>query len=249
MSDNTPVLSNTAPSGVNNGRAASTVPQCILVLVEQYQKGEITKAEAVLSIQEELASQEEGGDVTQRNEALGVYLGMLDEVNTANREALGQGVSWGSSCHSAAQRSPRTEAIPTGFGAGHASFKSLDRGQSPSSSDDEARGLTKQKCSSINENQFSWSVSSFFQLAWLEPNLRRVLDLLKDWASDPTYVIWKILLSPGCPDFPPDQWLNIVKGQAVDLSKVLGAHYSTEVETKQSHDLSDLFQLSVQVPK
>lgn len=93
MSDNTPVLSNTAPSGVNNGRAASTVPQCILVLVEQYQKGEITKAEAVLSIQEELASQEEGGDVTQRNEALGVYLGMLDEVNTANREALGQGVS------------------------------------------------------------------------------------------------------------------------------------------------------------
>ena len=57
-------------------------------------------------------------------------------------------------------------------------------------------------------------------------------------------MVRKILLSPGCPDFPPDQWLNIVKGYAVDLSKVLGAHYSSDVEAKQSQDLGKLFQLS-----
>ena len=34
-----------------------------------------------------------------------------------------------------------------------------------------------------------------------------------------------------------------------DLSKVLGAYYSTEVETKQSHDLGDIFQLSMRLPK
>ncbi|KAF8126187.1 hypothetical protein EV363DRAFT_1453200 [Boletus edulis] len=88
-----------------------------------------------------------------------------------------------------------------------------------------------------------------FRRLQLQPDQQRILDLLEDWASNPTYVIRKILLSPGCPDFPPDQWLNIVKGQAVDLSKVLGAHYSTEVETKQSHDLGELFQVSVQLPK
>ena len=35
----------------------------------------------------------------------------------------------------------------------------------------------------------------------------------------------------------------------VDLSKVLGVHYSSDVETKQSQDLGELFQLSIRVPK
>ena len=46
-----------------------------------------------------------------------------------------------------------------------------------------------------------------------------------------------------------NQWLNIVKGYAVDLAKVLGAHYSSDVDTKQSQDLGDLFQISIRVPK
>ena len=33
-----------------------------------------------------------------------------------------------------------------------------------------------------------------------------------------------------------------------DLSKVLGAHYSTEVKTKQSHDLGGIFQFSMRLP-
>ena len=75
--------------------------------------------------------------------------------------------------------------------------------------------------------------------------MQQCLDLLDDWATDSTYVVRKILLSPGCPDFPPNQWLNIVKGYAVDLAKVLGAHYSSDVDTKQSQDLGDLFQISI----
>ena len=85
--------------------------------------------------------------------------------------------------------------------------------------------------------------------AGLKPEVQQCLDLLEDWATDPTYVVRKILLSPGCPDFPPDQWLNIVKGYAVDLAKVLGAHYSSDVDTKQFQDLGNLFQISIQVPK
>ena len=67
--------------------------------------------------------------------------------------------------------------------------------------------------------------------------MQQCLNLLDDWATDPTYVVRKILLSPGYPDFPPDQWLNIVKGYAVELAKVLEAHYSSDVNTKQSQDL------------
>ena len=79
--------------------------------------------------------------------------------------------------------------------------------------------------------------------------MQQCLNLLDNWATDSTYIVRKMLLSLGCPDFPPDQWLNIVKGYAVDLAKVLEAHYSSDVDTKQSQDLGDLFQISIQVPK
>ncbi|KIK72189.1 hypothetical protein PAXRUDRAFT_181185, partial [Paxillus rubicundulus Ve08.2h10] len=57
------------------------------------------------------------------------------------------------------------------------------------------------------------------------------------------------LLAPGAPDFPPDQWTNILTGLAVDLNKILGAHYSTDIETKQMKDIRDLFQLSIRTSK
>ena len=66
--------------------------------------------------------------------------------------------------------------------------------------------------------------------AGLEPEVQQCLNLLEDWATDPTYVVRKILLSPG---------------YAIDLAKVLGAHYSSDVDTKQSQDLGDLFQISI----
>ncbi|KAI9571542.1 hypothetical protein HD554DRAFT_2005288, partial [Boletus coccyginus] len=69
-----------------------------------------------------------------------------------------------------------------------------------------------------------------------------------NWTSDSTFVIRKILLSPGCPDFLPDQWLQLVKGLAIDLNKVLRAHYSTEVNSKQTQDIGDIFQLSIKLP-
>ena len=48
-------------------------------------------------------------------------------------------------------------------------------------------------------------------------------------------------------DFPPDHWLNIVNGYAVDLAKVLRAHYPSGVEAEQSQDPGDLFELSWRV--
>ena len=48
-------------------------------------------------------------------------------------------------------------------------------------------------------------------------------------------------------DLPPNHWLNIVNGYAVDLAKVLEAHYSSGVEAEQFQDPGDLFQLSWRV--
>jgi hypothetical protein len=108
-------------------------------------------------------------------------------------------------------------------------------------SEDVKEGPKKHHRATVNEELFPWKGTSAVLRARLEPEVQQCLDLLEDWAADPTLVVRKILLSPGCPDFPPDQWLNIVKGYAVDLAKVLGVHYSFDVEAKQSQDVRDLF--------
>ena len=104
-------------------------------------------------------------------------------------------------------------------------------------SGDAEEGSKKCHRSLVHEELFPWRGTSAVPQVGLEPEVQQCLDLLDDWTTDPTYVVRKILLSPGCPDFSPDQWLNIVKGYAVDPAKVLGAHYSSDVDTKQSQDL------------
>ena len=107
------------------------------------------------------------------------------------------------------------------------------------------------KCyhTSIDESLFPWGPMSAVLEGLLTPKLWEILAILDNWLNDPTYVVRKILLAPGVPNFPPDQWLNIIKGLAVDLDKVLGAHYSTNIDAKQTHNVGDLFQLSLCVPK
>ncbi|OJA17976.1 hypothetical protein AZE42_08948 [Rhizopogon vesiculosus] len=42
---------------------------------------------------------------------------------------------------------------------------------------------------------------------------------LENFAADPKQVVPAILSTPGCPPFPPGEWLNIVKWKYVDLAK------------------------------
>ncbi|KAF8438804.1 hypothetical protein L210DRAFT_3646353 [Boletus edulis BED1] len=249
MSDHAAQSSETESSHLDDRRTQTDLPQQALDLVEQYRQDQISKAEAILAIQTQIQSHEMDHSTSERAKALTVYVAMLDEVDALGRETQG-------STH----RNQSSESSP--FGGSHwtqdrSDDESLNihgshssaRSRSTTSTEADEERVSKRKRLPVNESKFPWHLSSSFRRLQLQPDQQRILDLLEDWASDPTYIIQKILLSPGCPDFPPDQWLNIVKGQAVDLSKVLGAHYSTEVETKQSHDLRELFQVSVRLPK
>ena len=88
MSDHATHSSLTAASRADNGNSISAIPQRTLNIVEQYRWAQISKAEAVLSIQEELRTQEIGDNFSGQREALAIYLRMLDEVDASNREAF-----------------------------------------------------------------------------------------------------------------------------------------------------------------
>ena len=220
-------------------------------------KAQILKVEAILDIQSFLTFGEAEPSNEELISTLSTYISILNNID---QQSAHQNHPRGASATQAPNQSNSSS-----------STSEQDRGQSESDveffptpsiprdtsrqhsleskSGDAEKGSKKHHRTSVHEKLFSWGGTSAVLWAGLEPEVQQCLNLLDDWATDPTYVVRKILLSPGCPDFPPDQWLNIVKGYAVDLAKVLGAHYSTDVNTKQSQDLGDLFQISIRVPK
>ena len=116
MSDHAAHSSLTAASRADNGNSVSAIPQRTLDVVEQYRRAQISKAEAVLSIQEELRTQEIGDNFSGQREALAIYLRMLDEVDSSNREAFGRALSRASSQQSVARDSAWPETGPSKSG-------------------------------------------------------------------------------------------------------------------------------------
>lgn len=96
---------------------------------------------------------------------------------------------------------------------------------------------------------FSWGEDTHRSRAQLDPELQQILALLDNYAADPRHVVHKVRMSRDCPEFPVDQWRNIVEGQPVDITKVFGAQYTTGVDAKQTQDVGDMFQIAVRLPK
>jgi len=86
-------------------------------------------------------------------------------------------------------------------------------------------------------------------LASLPEAIRQTYEQLDNYAADPKQVVSDILSTPGCPPFPPGEWLNIIKWKYVDLSKVLDSAHTTELDPKQTHVINDELKLAFRVSK
>ncbi|KAG2350140.1 hypothetical protein BDR05DRAFT_869568, partial [Suillus weaverae] len=72
---------------------------------------------------------------------------------------------------------------------------------------------------------------------------------LENFATDPKSVVADILSIPGCPPFPPSEWLNVVQWKYVDLGKVLNSAHTTELDPKKIHIIDDEIELALWVLK
>ena len=259
MSHNATESSQTVSSGEIGGSGLDEENQTILLqcirLVSQYWHGTKSKAEAVITIQGVLSSSSVASRQSDQN-AFAVYLDMLDHVDSERADARRRGEpaqtresSPGEPAENNQPDRPRERQDDGDIGRLSRQKERDHREVGGGESDDDEEGEPKKRRPTVDESLFPWRSSSQVVRIMLSPGQQEVLELLDNWANDPTFVVRKILLSPGCPNFPPDQWLQLVKGLAVDLNKVLGAHYSTEVDSKQTQDLGDVFQLSVKLPR
>ncbi|KAG2113133.1 uncharacterized protein F5147DRAFT_770991 [Suillus discolor] len=211
--------SQTASSGADEipARSDSECVEKCNELVEQYRRRENAKADTILALHQvllESSSIRIGGSLP---EALAVYVDMLDSVDRANGKAAERGNQIrGTSPQEAEEK---------------------ERADSESSDEDEPR--IKRSRGHLDTSKFPWHKKRVTAIASLAPDIKQTFDQLERFAVDPKAVVRDILSTPGCPPFPPEQWLNIVQWKVVDLGKVLEATHSTDLEPKQTHIIDD----------
>ncbi|KAG0694186.1 hypothetical protein DFH29DRAFT_880868 [Suillus ampliporus] len=179
------------------------------------------------------------------SDALAVYVDMLDSVDRLNEKAIEQGRQVRTSSPveetkvHAEQSCEAVEEVESRI--------RKDRGGSESSDEDDSS--RKHHRGQLDTTKFPWHEKQVAAIATLAPNIKQTFEQLECFAVDPKVVVQDILSTPGCPPFPPEQWLNIVQWKVVDLGKVLEAAHSTDLEPKQTHVIDDWVELSFQASK
>jgi hypothetical protein len=214
-------------------------------LIEQYRRRENPKVDIILSLRQTLLdspSVQEGGSLP---DALAVFVSMLDSVDRANAKAAERGRKRVQS----SQQLEEGSRTPVSGGEDQEDEGGIRRERDSSESSDEDERPSKRSKGRLDSTKFPWHEKRVNAIAALAPDIKQTFDQLERFSVDPKGVVRDILSTPGCPPFPPEQWLNIVQWKVVDLAKVLEAAHSTDLEPKQTHVIDDKVELSFRASK
>ncbi|KAJ7938522.1 hypothetical protein B0H13DRAFT_2301550 [Mycena leptocephala] len=91
----------------------------------------------------------------------------------------------------------------------------------------------------VNDALLPWVVEDFLVEPTLSPELAKTRSQLPEYSKDPKYVLGTILNSTRHIAFPEAEWLAIVKGQAVDLNKVITSQFLVSHERQRAESNGD----------
>ncbi|TDL27793.1 hypothetical protein BD410DRAFT_703684, partial [Rickenella mellea] len=84
----------------------------------------------------------------------------------------------------------------------------------------------------VDQNSFPWVVAD--ALRAVDPRLKETRELLRAYGSNPKQTLQSIHGSFSRPEFPESEWLNLIKGRAVDLDTVYSAFNTDHIDTRQT---------------
>ncbi|KAJ7439124.1 hypothetical protein FB451DRAFT_1059881 [Mycena latifolia] len=112
------------------------------------------------------------------------------------------------------------------------------RPRSPSPIDE-----SNSKRQKVDDAMLPWVVEDYIIESSLSPELQKTRSQLLEFAKDPKYVLRTILNSTSHIAFPESEWLAIIKGNAVDLNKVITHQFSVSHERQHAESIGDGVQL------
>ncbi|KAJ7718017.1 hypothetical protein DFH07DRAFT_785037 [Mycena maculata] len=179
------------------------------------------------------------------------YIGMLDQIEKELVAAASRGNRGGHHSRSPSpdggggRRSRSRSPSPNGRGDRRA--RSPDRGRRPgirersrSVSPADESGSKRQR---VNDSLLPWVIEGFIIEPTLSPELAKTRRMLLEFAKDPKYVLGTIRNSTNHVAFPDSEWLAIIKGDAVDLNKVITNQFSVSHERHRTEAIGDGVQI------
>ncbi|KAJ7747653.1 hypothetical protein DFH07DRAFT_775973 [Mycena maculata] len=247
-----------APTGLNV--QAEVISQCSAV-VQQFRDGKFGRPVAFTKIMGIIPNASaEGGPGQQAAHA---YLGIIDQVEKERVEAAkrGDGGDGGGRSRSRARsgspnggrghsRSPspneggrhRPRSPSPDEGGRHRSCSPNRGGRHHSRSASLVEG-SNSKRQRLNDSMLPWVVKDFIVEATLSPELQKTRNQLIEFAKDPKYVLGSIRNSTRHIAFPDSEWLAIIKGDAVDLNKVIASQFSVSHEPHRAEPIGEGVQI------
>ncbi|KAJ7741995.1 hypothetical protein DFH07DRAFT_750750 [Mycena maculata] len=218
-------------------------------LVQQFRDRKFDKTIAVARIMGAIPTAfVEGGPGQQ---AARSYIGMLDQIEKELVAAASRGNRGGHHSRSPSpdggggRRSRSRSPSPNGRGDRRA--RSPDRGRRPgirersrSVSPADESGSKRQR---VNDSLLPWVIEGFIIEPTLSPELAKTRRMLLEFAKDPKYVLGTIRNSTNHVAFPDSEWLAIIKGDAVDLNKVITNQFSVSHERHRTEAIGDGVQI------
>ncbi|KAG1797043.1 uncharacterized protein HD556DRAFT_1233985 [Suillus plorans] len=196
------------------------VERCLKVVID-FRRHKISKAKAVLGIQQILAEATREGDPSF-DSGFAHYLEVLDTIRSEEESESFRG-------------SPRPTRTDRGGESREPEEEVIIRGKRQKLTDDEL-----QFC--------PWVDPSRFRTLSRSQGIQMALRCYEEWSDDPKYYRTKVTTTPGCPKLSTSQWTLLLEGKAVDLDKVFTRRYSTAIDSKQTQSLGKGFELSLSQP-
>jgi hypothetical protein len=182
-----------------------------LNIIENYRSGRITKGEAVLDLTKTIPPETTGtGEPTAQT--LQSYVGMLDD--------------WDRERTLSEAEERRGESVN-------------ERNRTRGDNDNDECEEPVHKRPKINADLFPWSLSNKIEGTSLREECIATRDLIANYTIDVKYAKAHLVNSGMAPEFPDAEWKSILSGLAVNLDAVFSGRYSTEHDTKITHDVGD----------
>jgi hypothetical protein len=226
------------------------VERCLKIVID-YRKHKISKAKAVLAIQEVLTEATAEGD-SSFDSGFAHYLEVLDAIRTEDEpESTRGGAGPPRADRSSELDEPEEEAFRRAYRRGRARSKEGeddDEWDTESGTSSRVRRGKRRKLTDDELQYCPWLDPSRFRSLSRAQGIKMALECYEEWSDDPKYYRTKITTTPGCPKLSTTQWSLLLEGKAVDLDKVFTGRYSTAIDSKQTQSLGKGFELSLSQP-
>jgi hypothetical protein len=202
----------TSPSRAPQDETASQVAKKCLEIIEIYRKGPhtpLTKASVIHDITTTLTATATQFTESDINDALGSYLGIINQCDA-------------------------TEIIAGGDNGETERSRTLDEPQGAHKrvlSPEPVIGASKRH--RLDESEFPWAVRESLSEPGLCDELRRTLELLRIYSKDLKFTKSSILTSANAPQFPNSEWSNVIIGSMVDLDHVISGSFAISCDNRE----------------